>query len=55
MFGTTAKPGNKLINGIIYGVSQAIGGFLVGFVCKYAPDNYVFIGLTSMCLVSNVA
>ena len=55
MFGTTARPGNKLINGIIYGVSEAIAAFTVGFVCKYAPDNFVFIGLTSMCLVSNVA
>jgi hypothetical protein len=54
MFGMTARPGNKLVNGMIYGFSEAIAAFSIGFVCKYAPDNFVFIGLTSMCLVSNV-
>jgi len=54
MFGTTARPGNKLINGMIYGISEAIAAMSVGFICKFAPDNFVFIGLASMCFVSNV-
>ena len=54
MFATTARPGNKLVNGMIYGVSEAIAAFSIGFVCKYAPDNFVFIGLTSVCMVSNM-
>ena len=54
MFATTARPGNKLVNGLIYGVSEAIAAFAIGFVCKLAPDNFVFIGLTSVCIVSNI-
>ena len=54
MFATTARPGNKLVNGMIYGVSEAIAAFVIGFVCKLAPDNFVFIGLTSVCIVSNI-
>ena len=54
MFVTTARPGNKLVNGMIYGVSQATASFLIGFVCKYAADNLIYISLASVCLVSNV-
>jgi hypothetical protein len=55
MFGITALPGNKLINGSVYGIAEAVASFAIGFLCKFAPDNLVFIGLTTVCLISNVA
>lgn len=54
MFAATARPGNKLVNGMIYGVSQAFGGFSIGFVLKSAPDNLIYLGLISTCIVSNI-
>jgi hypothetical protein len=54
MFGTTARPGNKLTNGIIFGVGLATASLLMGFVSRFAPDNVLFISLSSVCIVANV-
>ena len=50
-FGASTLAGDKLVNGMLYGLAEGAANFASGIFCRYATDKTVYTLGCALCMV----
>lgn len=50
-FGASTLAGDKLVNGMLYGLAESAANFASGIFCRYATDKTVYNAGCALCMV----
>ena len=46
--------GDKIQNGIVFGIAESVSAFLSGYLCVYVSDTAAYLSMAFLCFGANL-